>query len=276
MSRDKIMIAEMTQPEVEAALRQDPVLFVPMGSLENQGPQNFMGDYLMATRIAELAADRARATGQLVLVAPTLPFGCWDAFAGAPGCITLRPDTFRLVLRDLLTPWVEHGVRHIVIVNGHSGNVEPIYEVTNAIYEERGLIIPSVYLWKAAFSGLVKAIGKEQAFRTSGHGANALGSVAMHLFPEHIRTDLAEPPQPRGEVLGLPVSGFACVKFQGVDVDIPVSIRDTSTNGVTSGDMRACSAETGAKVTEDLVALLADFAAHLAATPPSVAPHGAT
>jgi len=272
----KYNMAEMTQPELAAEFARQPVVFVPMGSLENQGPQGFMGDYLMAERIAGLAAKRADDAGVRVVVAPVLAFGCWDAFAGAQGCITLSPQTFRGVLQDVLGALVKQGQRRIVILNGHGGNVEPIYEVTNAIYEERGLIIPSVYLWKAAFSGLVKAIGKEQAFRTAGHGANALGSVAMHLFPEHIRTDLAEPPQPRGEVLGLPVSGFACVKFQGVDVDIPVSIRDTSTNGVTSGDMRACSAETGAKVTEDLVALLADFAAHLAATPPSVAPHGAT
>jgi len=263
MSRDKIMIAEMTQPEVEAALRQEPVLFVPMGSLENQGPQNFMGDYLMATRIAELAADRARAAGQLVLVAPTLPFGCWDAFAGAPGCITLRPDTFRLVLRDLLTPWVEHGVRHIVIVNGHSGNVEPIYEVTNAILETNKIAIPSLYLWKAAYFIMERQIGREAAMASAGHGANALGSVAMHLFPEHVRRDQAAPPHPRGSVLGLPIGAFSEVRFRDLPLDMPASIRDTSINGVTGGDMRSCSRELGEAITEELVETLAQLAAHM-------------
>ncbi|MET0295138.1 MAG: creatininase family protein [Phenylobacterium sp.] len=264
----KYAMAQMTQPELAAAFEQQPVVFVPMGSLENQGPQLFMGDFLMAERIAGLAAERAQAAGVHAVVAPVIPFGCWDAFAGAPGCLTLSPATFRGVLRDVLGALVQQGAQRIVILNGHGGNVEPIYEVTNAIYEERGVIVPSVYLWKAAFSGLVKAVGKEEAFRTSGHGANALGSVAMHLFPEQVRTDLAEPPQPRGEVLGLPASGYACVRFRGVDIDVPVSLRETTTNGVSGGDMRACSAEVGAKVTEELVALVADLAAHLVAQTP--------
>lgn len=259
----KTHTAHMTHPEYVAALAEDPVFFVPMGSLENQGPQSIMGDYLMAARIAELSAERAKEAGINAVVIPVLPFGCWDSFAGAPGCIALRPDTFRLVLRDILETLVAQGSRRVIVVNGHYGNVEPIYEITNGIYERTGIIIPSLYLWKTAFAILEKVIGREDTMASIGHGANGLASVAMHLFPDYVRPDLAVAPQPRLPVMGLPVTGGATALFRGLEVDIPVSVRETSVNGAMGGDMRMCSPETGAAITEELVTTLAELARHL-------------
>ena len=58
--------------EIRAA---KPVILLPLGSHEDQGPHAPMGDYLLAEKIAELAAIRASERGARTLVAPVLPFG---------------------------------------------------------------------------------------------------------------------------------------------------------------------------------------------------------
>lgn len=264
MTPNKSMIAGMTQPELRATLARDPVILVPMGSLEDQGPMTFGGDYLLAERIALLVAQEATAAGVEVIVSPVIPFGCQDAFAGPPGCIALSPGTFRLVVSEVLEPLLASGAKRIIILNGHGGNVEPITEVTAGIHERTGMLIPSVYLWKVAFTYLVELIGMEKARASGGHGANPLSSVAMHLFPELMRPELAEAPRPMASVMGLPATGYGTAVFEGIEVNIPVPVREISQNGVVGGDMREVNAAIGAGLTERLVGLVVSLAKHMA------------
>lgn len=263
MRSSKIKIATMTQHELDAVLAHDPVVLVPMGSLENQGPMTITGDYLLADAIAERVATKTSISGIATIVTPVIPFGCADYFSGTRGGIALSPSTFRLVVKEVLEPLVGSGARKIVILNGHGGNVVPIHEVTQAIYERDGILIPSLYLWKVAFMCMAKELGVEKAAAIGGHGASPLSSVALHLFPDEMRPDLAEPPQPLKDVLGLEATGFGTARFQGAEINIPVSVHAISTNGVVGGDMRACSAELGMTLTDYLVALMADFVKHL-------------
>ena len=53
----------LTGDEGRAIYTTNPVIFLPMGSHEDQGPHAPMGDYLLAEKIAELAALRATEMG---------------------------------------------------------------------------------------------------------------------------------------------------------------------------------------------------------------------
>ncbi len=61
--------------DARALYAKNPVILLPMGSHEDQGPHAPMGDYLLAEKIAELAALRATEAGTRTLVAPVVPFG---------------------------------------------------------------------------------------------------------------------------------------------------------------------------------------------------------
>jgi creatinine amidohydrolase len=264
----KFRMGELTGGEARDILARRPVILLPLGSHEDQGPHAPMGDYLSAERIAELIAARASERGTETLVAPVLPFGGADYFGAMPGGIALSQAALRAVLTDILASLVRHRLTRIVVINGHGGNVQAVHDTTQAVYREHGALIPSLYLWRVGYSLLPGILGAEQARLAAGHGADPLTSVAMHLFPELMRPDLVPDPQPLQEVMGMPAAAFGLARFEGAEIAVPVEYDSVAANGVRGGDPRLCSAETGAQMVEQLTELGARFVRHYASHAP--------
>ena len=268
---EKYRFGELTGGEMRRLAAANPVVLLPLGSHEDQGPHAPMGDYLSAERVAELIAERASAKGQRTLVAPVLPFGGADYFGSMPGGIALSQATLRAVLTDMFGCLLRHGFTRLIVINGHGGNVQAVHEVTQDIYRARGLLIPSFYLWRVAYGWLAGILGDDAARRAAGHGADPLTSVAMHLFPQLMRPDMVPPPPMAPQAMGLTVSGFGTVRFEGADMAVPLELDELAPNGVWQGDPSLCSAATGAQLVEKLVELGARFVAHVASQRPVVA-----
>lgn len=262
----KVRMSEVTGDEARARYAKRPVILLPMGSQEDQGPHAPMGDYLSADLVAERIARAAIARGIDTLIAPVLPFGGADYFGTMPGGIALEQATLRAVIADMLSCLSRHGLDRIVVINGHGGNVQAIHDETQKLFRATGAIVPSLYLWRMAYALLPEIRGREEAAKASGHGADPLTSVVMHLRPELIRADMIPPRPETSQVMGLPVANFGNVRFQGVEVGMPVELDRFAPNGVMNADPRLCSAEVGAKLVERLVAIGADFIAHYAAS----------
>lgn len=260
----KVRLAEMTRAEALAAFAGQPVILLPVGSHEDHGPQNPMGDFMSADRIAELIARRASAAGVATLVAPVVPFGGANFFGSTPGGIALSQQTIRAVFAEMLDNLLRHGLRRLVFINGHNGNVEPIREVTQAIYRRDGILVPSFYLWAASDPLLRRRLGDDVARRSFGHGADPMTSVNLYLFPDCARPDLIEPTPAPGEVMGLEVSGFGTVRYGGVDIHMPLEMDEIGPNGVWNADPALACRETGERLVEDLVELGAGFVRHYA------------
>lgn len=260
----KLRMAELTGGEAREVYARRPVLLLPMGSHEEQGPHAPMGDYLSAERMAVLIAERAASRGTETLVAPVLPFGGAEYFGSVRGGIALSQGTLRAVLTDIFACLLRHGLNRLIVINGHGGNVGPIHEVTLAIRRRDGVLIPSFYLWKIGKQLLPGIVGAEKARASTGHGADPLTSVATHLFPELMRPDLAPAPIPPPQTMGLPASTFGSVRFEGADIEMPIELDAIAPDGVFGADARIPSPQTGAALVEQLTELGARFVAHYA------------
>src|ERR1700693_769844 len=260
----KARMGDLTAGEGREIFGRKPVILLPLGSHEDQGPHAPMGDYLLAEHVADQIAERASDLGVETLVAPVIPFGGANYFGSTPGGIALSQTTLRALLIDVLGCLLRHNLSHLIILNGHDGNVQCIQEVTSEIDRSSGCLIPNIYLWRVAQNLLADVVGEGKARRSSGHGADVLTSLAMHFFPERVRWDLIPAPGDRLEVMGLPVTGLATVGFEGVNISVPLEVADLAPNGVAAGDPRLCSPETGAALAEKLVELGARFVRHYA------------
>ncbi len=260
----KVRMGEITGGEARALYARRPVILLPLGSHEDQGPHAPMGDYLSADRVAELIARRATERGTETVVAPVLPFGGADYFGAMPGGIALGQATLRAVLGDMLGCLLRHGLTRLVVINGHGGNVQAIHDVTQAVYRSEGVLVPSLYLWRIGYGLLPGILGAEVAKRAAGHGADPLTSVAMHLFPALMRPDLTPEPAATGAVMGLRTTTFGVASFEGAEVAVPVEYDAVTANGVLNGDPRLCSAATGAALVEQLTEIGARFVRHYA------------
>ncbi len=264
MAVTKVRMGELTGGEARELYARRPVVLVPLGSHEDQGPHAPMGDYLSAEKMAELIALRARDKGTETVVAPVLPFGGADYFGAMPGGIALSQAALRAVLTDIFACLLRHKLSRIIVINGHGGNVQAVHETAQVVYRETGALIPSFYLWRVGYSLLPGILGAEKAKAAAGHGADPLTSVAMHLFPQLMRPDLTPEPTPLQQVMGMPAVSFGVARFEGAEIAVPVEYDAIAPDGVRGGDPRLCSAETGAAMVEGLTEVAARFVVHYA------------
>lgn len=266
-----VHMGTITGGEARELLQSNPVILLPMGSHEDQGPHAPMGDYLLAEKIAELAALQASKAGTRTLVAPVLPYGGADWFGPMIGGIAISQSTLTAVIAEMVDSLHRNGLTRIIVINGHGGNVGPISEVARELYQRERIVLPSLYLWRIAYGMLPGIVGAEMSAKVSGHGADPLTSLGLHLFPELIRKDLipAGKPMKRDPILDLPFTGLGTASFDGAEVGVPHEYDEVYHDGVGKGDPTLCSAETGAKLAEKLSDVVARFVAHFAAKIPA-------
>lgn len=79
-------------------------------------------DTIECDHIAAEAARKAWEAGAKVIVLPTVPFGVQSGQLDIPFCLHINPSTQASILFDLAQTLQRHGVRKLVILNGHGGN----------------------------------------------------------------------------------------------------------------------------------------------------------
>jgi creatinine amidohydrolase len=112
-----LRIEDCNWMQVEEYLQRDDRIVIPLGSVEQHAYLSLGVDRILSERVSVEAAEP---TG--VLVMPSLPYGLTPYFAAYPGSPTLRVETYRSVLRELVDSLAGQGFRRFLFVNGHGGN----------------------------------------------------------------------------------------------------------------------------------------------------------
>jgi creatinine amidohydrolase len=121
MSREDMLLANMTQPEAQQALARGTAILVT-GSIEQHGGHLPLGtDAFAALTIAQRVAERIEAP-----VLPLSPVGVAPYHLPWPGSLTIRPSTLIELMVDVCEGFASAGVRRVLIVNWHEGNTSAI------------------------------------------------------------------------------------------------------------------------------------------------------
>ena len=252
----KHLLKDMTWYEFRDRLPENPTILIALGSQEEQGPHSPMGDHMITDRLAAIVAERADA-----IATPVIPYGYAEYFRPFPGGVQLRAETFVMLVEDICRSFLDHGLDHLVVFNGHTGNFPLINQAVRKIKADYGVMIPCLNTWQLLTPAFRKEIWGDRAATAGGHGSDPIASVYLHLFPELVRRDLYEE-KPKKTALGLPPASWNGVKFRNVDVPVPLDADDVCENGVMSGDPMGASAETGRKVADYIVEFSVAFVTH--------------
>jgi creatinine amidohydrolase len=108
---------DMSWMDVEAYLKVDNRIVVITGACEQHAYLSLLTDIRVPTAIANAACQREN-----VLIAPPLNFGISPYFTTYPGTISLKPETFAAIVREVLGGLIGQGFKRILVSNGHGGN----------------------------------------------------------------------------------------------------------------------------------------------------------
>ena len=131
---------DLTQPEIAAQLKRNPLVIFPAGSVEQHGPHLPTGtDIYAANAIAHAVADRMDG-----LVLPGGPLGVTPMHAPFAGTITLTPETYMQVVTETCVSTARHGARRCLILNWHEGNIPSLSIAADALHRDHGLSVVTV------------------------------------------------------------------------------------------------------------------------------------
>jgi creatinine amidohydrolase len=182
-----MQLAVSTWQEVEEYLVRSTGIIIPIGSVEQHGPNGLIGtDHLCAEVVAHGVGD---ATG--AAVAPTLAYGMSQHHLGFTGSATLRPSTMIMVIKDVVQSFAVHGFRRFFFINGHGGNVASVTAGFDEIYAAVSLgdAMPAVRCRMTFWGGpRCKAISEELFGDADGNHASASEvALAQYYQPQHVK-----------------------------------------------------------------------------------------
>ncbi len=182
-----MQLALSTWQEIEDYLRHSVGIIVPIGSVEQHGPNGLIGtDHLCAEVVAKGVGDAIGCA-----VAPTLAYGMSQHHLGFAGSATLRPSTLILVVGDVVRSLAVHGFRRFFFINGHGGNVATVTAAFDEIHAavSLGEPLPAVRCRMTFWSGpRCKALSDELYPGVNGSHATASEvSLAQYYQPLHVK-----------------------------------------------------------------------------------------
>lgn len=186
-----------TWPDVEAYLKTNVGIIIPIGSTEQHGPNGLVGtDAICAEAVARGVGEAAGA-----LVAPTIAVGMAQHHLGFAGSMTLRPSTLIAVVRDNIVSLARHGFRRFYFINGHGGNIATVTAAFSEVYAETsmdgggnrpGLKCRLRNWWEAP---AVKRLSRELYGNAEGsHATPSEVSMTWHVYPQAARPMTLDPP----------------------------------------------------------------------------------
>jgi creatinine amidohydrolase len=132
MSDSECLLEHLSWPEVRDAAARDRTVILPIGAIEQHGPNLPIDtDAYLAKKLA-LAGARDRAA----FVAPVLAYGCRSRPQSGggelyPGTLSLQGITFIQLVSDVLGGLLRHGFRNVLVFSWHMENRGFVYEAAS-------------------------------------------------------------------------------------------------------------------------------------------------
>ena len=200
-----------TAQDFAALDRKNLIAVLPVGAIEQHGPhlplsvdQAILDGLIAAT--VPLLPDELPA-----LFLPTLPVGKSNEHSAWPGTLTFSTQTLMAMWTQIGDCVAAAGVRKLVILNSHGGQIAPMDIVGRDLRIKHQMLTVTVN-WFAM--GLPEGMFSDAELKFGIHAGDMETSVMRALHPDHVKMERAEDFQPKlvdlanqGSMLGLSNAG---------------------------------------------------------------------
>ncbi len=115
------ILGELTWPDARNKFKEVDIALLPVGAIEQHGPHlpldadAYDADYL-AKKVASSCKDPKP------IVMPLIPYGVSYHHEDFSGTISITPETLSSIVYETGMSIARHGIKKLVIINGHGGN----------------------------------------------------------------------------------------------------------------------------------------------------------
>ncbi|UJG41650.1 MAG: creatininase family protein [Candidatus Heimdallarchaeum aukensis] len=174
----------LTWEDVKNLDKEKTVILLPLGSIEQHGPQNPIGtDYLISSYIAEKSSEK----NPMAYCLPPIPVGVSSHHRNFPGTLWFSPEVFRSIIKEIFLALKHHGFKKIIVVNGHGGNTASIMEVIGEFNDKHDFVSLLFEWWKDE-KILEEVIGHSQVI----HADEVETSVIWAVNEEYVKKEKFE------------------------------------------------------------------------------------
>ena len=240
---------DLTRWEMEQVDREETIVLIPLGALEQHGNQAPLGtDDLIAEAMVKEIEKALIEDGEEdfpMLVFPLMPVGLSTEHKNFCGSITFRPDTYYHMLYDICVSLAHHGFKKLAFLVCHGGNAPIVQVLSRELRSELG--ISPFILSSGAFShpDVVATIseGNEWDF----HGGEMETSMVMAIDEGLVKLSLSEAGKPTAFMNNQALKPYGAVSIGWVSEDWKT--KDGKPIGI-GGDPSGATAEKGRIILE--------------------------
>jgi creatinine amidohydrolase len=192
MGNEEIRLGKLTREEFRRRMESGELhgCILPVGATEQHLEHLAMEhDWRSVRYVSEEVANRL---APRVLVAEGIPTGISEHHMRHPGTLSLSPGTFLAVLDDLIRSLVCAGFRHVLVLNGHGGNIASCQAAWEQFQRLHRVNLQFLSYWdvltESDASELLKG-GHQLPQDLPGHAQEFETALALAAFPGNVRGD---------------------------------------------------------------------------------------
>lgn len=184
---------ELTRLEMEQVDRENTIVLIPLGALEQHGNQAPLGtDDIIAEAMTRYLTEGLQAVDPdfPMLIFPVIPVGLSTEHKNFCGSVTLKPDTYYHMLYDICTSLARHGFKKLALLICHGGNAPIAQVLSRELRSELG--IAPFLLSSGAFSHPDVTATISEGNVWDFHGGEMETSMVMAVDPSLVKLETSE------------------------------------------------------------------------------------
>ena len=188
MCKKNVYWSKFKAYQLKEIIDNKTVAILSVGSCEQHGYHlPLETDTTLVYRIAEEAAQKAK---KQILLLPPIWAGYSPHHMDFCGSITLRRETFFYLVFDICKSLLDHGIKNILLLNGHGGN-EAILRTVVDEFGAKYNIYPILITYFSFFSKQIKE-RQRSGEGGMGHAGELETSLQLFLSPDLVDTGKLE------------------------------------------------------------------------------------
>ncbi len=172
-----IELQYLTWQEVEDVFNDHDTVVIPLGAITKEhGPHlPLNNDYIMAEYLAERVVKELN-----VAMMPTVPFGFYPSFLEYPGSVSLQPETFKNLIKDICGSIAGYGIKKFYIINTGVSTARVLAPAKEELFRESGIIMEYTDIIKAGED----AVHEVETQEGGTHADEIETSMMLYIKPD--------------------------------------------------------------------------------------------